>query len=330
MVVPMGLLLVAFFFSVPWRQLAAALSLARYGGSPPDKKVQSLPSLGSPDLMRNSEKALRRLDNWTRNCNWNIFTVYSCLLCAAVGAVQLLSVFTLVEVHYIFYTSIAAEGFGLVVLRHRIGQNKSVKGISAQSVALFSFTYAVRAFTFPPLVAIQAQMWALKFLEWVSLGLILDVLRCMLKTYRSSYQEELDVVQVKHIVVTCFLAAFVLEPLRASGRECGWFFSFGLYLDQFVLLPQVVLMARQKCPVHAPIAHFVVATAFSRLTDLWYWTEEFAFWQSPSDMPWSGWYIMGLHVTSLLIVVDFLYYYVKAIRSSRSLCNDIPVDSAEV
>eukprot|EP00929_Paragymnodinium_shiwhaense_P061386 TRINITY_DN30656_c0_g1_i1.p1 TRINITY_DN30656_c0_g1~~TRINITY_DN30656_c0_g1_i1.p1 ORF type:complete len:308 (-),score=42.54 TRINITY_DN30656_c0_g1_i1:517-1389(-) len=228
----------------------------------------------------------------------------------------------------IWYFSAILEGYGLVFLRHRIAADRSVFGVSGQSVGIFSVTYLVRALTLPPFKYAYLFMWGLKIFDWVSFALILDILRCVFFTYRKSYQEDLDVLHLKALLPVSAVVALLFCPDRGSGTSTGLCFAFMLNLDVIALLPQVIMMGRQETPVKAPIAHFVIATAVSRLTDLWYWTEEFQVWSRPAHVSMSGWFIIGEHIVNALIISDFLYYYIRACISAGSVPDDIdlPID----
>jgi hypothetical protein len=63
-----------------------------------------------------------------------------------------------------------------------------------------------------------------------------------------------------------------------------------------------------------PIANFVFATTISRVVDLWFWYLRFdlgpqGWWGS---FNFSGWLIVGFHIISLLLVADFMYFYLRA------------------
>lgn len=216
----------------------------------------------------------------------------------------------------------------MVFLRSRIHRARRVTGISCKAVCLYVLMYAWRQSAFPEFHAAALYMWSLKAMELCSLCLGLDVIRCILVTYRDTYQEELDVVLVRHVVGMCFLLTLVFIPDRGGGIPGSRAFTMQIYVDSVALLPQVVFMARQDCPVPAPIAHFVVATALSRMLDLIYWTEEYKLWENLFVVSFSGWVVMFLHVGNLLIVADFLYYWAKARMAGRGFDEDTPIPSA--
>merc|ERR1719498_1272365 len=64
--------------------------------------------------------------------------------------------------------------------------------------------------------------------------------------------------------------AFIMRPhfhFWSTSYSLVW--SSCLYMDVMALMPQVVMMSRSGGKIEAPIAHFVAATFFSRMEDLW-------------------------------------------------------------
>merc|ERR1719198_1395132 len=98
-----------------------------------------------------------------------------------------------------------------------------------------------------------------------------------------------------------------------------------LYMDALALVPQIVMMARGGGKVEAPIAHFVAATAFRWLMDMWFWYFSFdlgpqGYWGS---FNYSGWLIVVVHMLSTVLVADFMYYYIKAHLSGSALSDHL-------
>lgn len=223
------------------------------------------------------------------------------------------------------FSSISMEVFGLLVLRHKIQSRQSVRGVSGMTLLMYAACYAVRIWlTFPVLSKFNLMEMEIEASFGVfSLLLVLDCLWSVFVTHRSSYQAHFDVLHVKYLLPGCCLLALVL---RAEFRGWSPFFAFMwtscLYMDVLALMPQVVMMARGGGKVEAPIAHFVAATFFSRIQDL---SDSLVFQSGTVHedefLPFCLIiFFQGLHV---LLVADFMYYYVKARTSEKELDNSI-------
>merc|ERR1719359_1009955 len=141
------------------------------------------------------------------------------------------------------------------------------------------------------------------------------VLFAIFKTYRASYQADMDVLKIKYLIPGCLLLALVLHPNFKRGHLYSLSWTVSFYIDTLALLPQVVMMQRGNGKVEAPIAHFVAATAVSRSFDLGFWYDRcvneglgryFNYY-----VPLSGFIVIFFHVFSLILVGDFMYYYFK-------------------
>jgi len=216
--------------------------------------------------------------------------------------------------------SVAADTFGLIILRHRIQQRASVVGISGQSVCMFTITKFYVAMDCPHARLADLGLWGVKVLDWVSLVLILDVARCVFAKYRATYQEDTDILKAKWIVACNAIAAIAYQPAPYELQK-----AFELYLDTFSALPQVVMMVRQSDNVEAPIAHFLAATSMSRITDFFEWCNRFHFWDHPLHMQFSHIVILFCHAAYVLTVLDFLYLYSKT-YFNHSLTTDVILD----
>jgi len=227
------------------------------------------------------------------------------------------------------YPSTILETLGLLVLRHKIKSQASVKGISGMTMAMYGLVFVSRQYLLMPEMSWYfMDAWAVEVLRLPSIMIVFDSLRDIFKTHKSTYQEELDVLRMKYIVPVCIGLAFVIHPKLPEGEWQSFVFASYAYLDVGALLPQVVMMARSVGKVEAPIAHFVAATAFRWGIDLWSWYFNL-------DLGPQGWYkginvagllIVATHILALLLVADFMYFYIKARISGSKLTDDLEVD----
>jgi len=216
--------------------------------------------------------------------------------------------------------SISVEVFGLLILRAKINHRKNVKGISGMTLLMYATFYTVRIWLNLP----DSWSFHLNELELeasfgiFSLLIVLDCVRSVFVTHRSSYQEDLDVLHVKYLIPGCFLLAALLRAdFRRWSALYGYMWTSCLYMDVLALLPQVVMMARGGGKVEAPIAHFVAATFLSRIQDL----SDTLFFKAGllSEDYFSSCIVIFFQALHLLVVADFMYYYVKALTSGKGL-----------
>lgn len=228
------------------------------------------------------------------------------------------------------YVATVAEGFGLIMLKQSINRRGGVMGISRSSMIMFALAYASRIWELWPstFTKVLLDAWVVEILSVVELLLVLDILWSMFVTNRKSYQEDLDVLKVWHMIPGCAVLALLVHPSFGKGVLYDYEWASSFYVDVLSLLPQVVMMAQGGGRVQAPIAHFVAATALSRALDLFWWYYNFDVGRQGyiGDFNYSGWQIVIVHVLNLLLVGDFMYYYVKARVSGAALSEDLELD----
>jgi len=227
------------------------------------------------------------------------------------------------------FFSISVEVLGLLVLRHKIKVNNSVKGISGMTMIMYAVVYTIRIWLAVP------DHWIHDVTElsidasfgFISLMLALDILRAVFVTHRSSYQADLDVLNVKFLLPGCLVLACLVRPhFHTWTSTYAYVWSSCLYMDVLALMPQVVMMSRGGGKVAAPVAHFVAATFFSRIEDL---SDTVLYHGSTlQSQEWcSYWLIVLVQSVHLLLAADFMYYYVKARRSGAGLVDDIDMSA---
>jgi len=229
---------------------------------------------------------------------------------------------------WIGYASTVAEVGGLVILRFKIKSRGGVMGVSRTTVIILAMIFPNRMWEFFPRSRreMSADNCVAEIASLAAFLLVCEILVCVFRTHRDSYQEDLDVVKVKHVVPACAVLSLVLHPFFQQGFFHSYLWTFGFYLEVVALLPQVVMMAKGDGKVEAPISHFVAATALSRSIDLWWWYTrglELGPQGYVYGFNYSGWLIVVVHVLALLLAADFMYYYAKARLAGASLEEDL-------
>lgn len=222
------------------------------------------------------------------------------------------------------FISVGLEVLGLLMLRHKIILRSNVNGISGQTMVMYALVYLVRILLSMP------RSWDFEWKDvdfdcWfaaVSCILVLSIIHAIFVKYRDAYQEDLDKLKVKYLIPACFLLALLVRPhFRQWSLQYSYTWTSCFYIDIFALVPQVVMMAHAGGKVEAPIAHFVAATFLSRMGDIW---DSLVY---ESDMrvsdPLSYWIVVIGQSLHLILVADFMYYYLKARTSGASLLEDM-------
>jgi len=229
------------------------------------------------------------------------------------------------------YVSCIIETCGLICMRQKIEKKGSVEGISGMTMIMFLLSYTLREVETVIMMTMHTftvDGIILEMMQFVSLPLVIDILYLIGTKYRSSYQEDLDVLKVKYLIPGCVALAFVLHPRFMQGFGYSYCWTVSFYVDVLALLRQVIMMTRGNGKVEAPIANFVAATAFSRIVDLCFWYLRFDLGRQGwmFGFNYSGYLIVFWHLVSLALVADFLYYFLKAKFSGSTLMEDTTLE----
>jgi len=248
----------------------------------------------------------------------NMLTVYMGALGLAVLVFQSfndLGLSTLVTL------AVGIQCLGYTCLRLKIAQQKSVAGISGRTLILQALSYGLRLCSTTWLngyVPVDGTGdWLYQILDAFALLMTLQILYCVFKSHRHTYQEELDSFNVQGIALGCFVLAVIVHPDLNNSPVFDTLWATALYIDVVAMMPQLAMITKVRGEVEALTSHFVGATALSRISSLVFWYHGFSE-LAPLDGSFnlSGWAILSAHVVQVLLLGDFLFYYVQACISS--------------
>merc|ERR1719240_2618222 len=175
---------------------------------------------------------------------------------------------------------VAIQCFAYTCLRLKISQQKSVAGISAQTLILQALSFALRLCSTTWLqgyIPVDGTGdWLYQALDVFALVILLNTIYCIFKSHRSTYQEEHDYINVEYIGLSCFVLAVLVHPDLNNRPVFDTLWTTALYIDVVAMAPQLVLISKIRGEVEALTAHFVSATAISRLVSLIFWYHGFA------------------------------------------------------
>lgn len=243
----------------------------------------------------------------------NMLTVY--LAASAVGLLVFQS-FEGLGLSTLITLGVGIQCFGYICLRVKIAQQKSVMGISGRSLILQALSIVFRLCSTTWLkgyIPVDGTGdWLYQILDIITLCLILQILHCVFKTHRPSYQEEHDSFNVQVVALGCFVLASLVHPDLNNRPVFDTLWTTALYIDVVAMLPQLSMMAKLG-KTESLTCHYVGATAMSRVVSLMFWYHGYAE-VGPLDGSFNlaGWGILVAHIVQVLLFCDFLFYYIRA------------------
>merc|ERR1719386_694642 len=148
----------------------------------------------------------------------------------------------------------------------------------------------------------------------MSLLAVLCLLNFVYVKYESTYQREEDTFQIDYMLGGCLVLAVVLHPHLNSRPMFDTLWTWALYVDTVAMMPQLWMIAKlgAGAEIETLNAHYVAATSAARGVSLYFWSYGFKeFAPKDGSFNFTGWAIMLAHVLQVLLLLDFVYYYVK-------------------
>jgi hypothetical protein len=256
--------------------------------------------------------------------------VFACFVLASFVALAQIGVYGFNTIDSERFVVLQVEILGLVMLRQKIKDMKSVGGISGTTFVMYALVYLFRTIDGFSYIA----PWDPEFrvsnlgldpvLGFCSSLLVLDILKSIFVTLNETYDAPLEVLKAWYLIPMCLTLASVLHvsfPEFSFTHQLLW--NCTLYMDVLALMPQVAMMAMSGGKVATPVANFVAATAISRCGDVTHTMmlvhQEFMTVKaadpdvefSLAQLNGSTWLVVGSQFIHLLLVADFMYYYCK-------------------
>jgi len=218
----------------------------------------------------------------------------------------------------ILTASACLQCLGFAILNLKVRATKQASGMSSRALELFVVFFAARLTStllkngYIPVD--KSGDFIYQMFDVCSLVFTLNLLYVLHKTYCHSYQDEYDNFPIHNVITPCAVMAYFFHASVNHHEFFDVVWAFSLYVETFVLVPQLWMSARLGGTVDSFTAHFVACIVLSRLCAFifwWYGHEELAaFEANGSHLP--GRLIVGSYGLQLVIAGDFVYYYVKA------------------
>lgn len=214
--------------------------------------------------------------------------------------------------------SAGIEFFALVVLLINVLFRQSTCGISKKMIVLEMMVYFFR---------LSSTLWLRGYLPADSTGSGLfqlcdaGALLCASGIFMActhfytEAQEEMDEgFPVLIVFSICLVAAIFIHPGLNNFAIFDICWTVSVYLNVVSILPQLMLIVKAQEEMDALSIHFVAAVTVSRILNVFFWYHAFEE-LSPLDggMNIAGWAVILSLSAQALMMLDFAYYYAKAL-----------------
>jgi hypothetical protein len=223
------------------------------------------------------------------------------------------------EFSSILTMAVIVQALALVFMCLQVITSNSAAGVSARGLTLDAIAVALR---------LSSTLWLNGYLpsdssgdrvyqitDLCSLGMLLFLLHRVLVTHRCTYQEDEDSFAVGPVILACFALAAIFHADMDENPLFDTLWMTGLFTGVVAVMPQLWLIMKTGGRAEAMTSHYIAAMALSRILS------GIFMWEAREDItcqPWVKGFQHGIvailiaHALHLLLLGDFLYYYVRS------------------
>jgi hypothetical protein len=222
--------------------------------------------------------------------------------------------------------------FAFLILLFRIYTQKTASGVSLKTLEMYAGVFFFRLcsilFYEGYLPFDKSGDWFYQFNEFLALALVsLNIFMVGIK-HKASYNKAADgfgslkvpsEYGIVWLVVPCLLIALVFHPSLNANFLTDTSWCFALWLEAVAILPQLLMFQWKGGEVEAFTANFVSALGLARFIDLVFWLSSYHELNDKFSEQVGGAHVGHMVVLSqviqLMLMVDYFYYYIKALNS---------------
>ena len=226
-----------------------------------------------------------------------------------------------------------ARMFGFGILNLKTWRSKRVSGISAKSLQLYCLTFFFRLTSIIRhegyLPYDKSGDWLYHFIEVAGLCFTAGALYGCMVTYKGTYEGDLDKFGefnvpkgfgAVYLAGPILLVAIFIHPNLNSDFLSDVAWTYAMYLESTALIPQLYMFQTQAHGVVELLtAHFVAALGFGRLMEFLFWIHSYHELANSSGSRLPGYLALFSQFVQLALMIDFFWYYYKAVRSATPL-----------
>eukprot|EP01066_Platyproteum_vivax_P014169 Platyproteum_vivax@DN636_c0_g1_i1.p1 len=235
---------------------------------------------------------------------WTIFIM---------AAIALLYLFSSGDFSLMMTLASMVSLFSFVLVALHVYHEKSISGISLQMFIGYSVLFAARltsilSFTgyLPYDKSGDGLYQTIEVLNFVlSAAIVIYGFTLARKTYSNA-----DTFRIYWILIPTLLIACVLHPNLNDFKPTDIAWSFALYSEAVIAIPQFFLWQNEK-KIDVVTTHFLAAQVFSKVCVFAFWV---ASWHELNDEShilkrYVGYWVMLVQILQIVVAGDFLYHY---------------------
>ncbi len=223
--------------------------------------------------------------------------------------------------------------FGFGILNVKTFKSQRATGISAKTLQLYTIVFVFRLTSIIRhegyLPYDKSGDWLYHFIEIMALIFTASALYGIMVPFKSTYQADCDKFGefnvppgygIVYLAVPIFFVAALLHPnLNADWlSDVAW--TYAMYLESVAVIPQLYMFQKQaNGVVELLTAHFVAALGFGRVMEFIFWIYSYHELATSSGSTLPGYLAIISQFAQLVLMVDFFWYYITAVKNATPL-----------
>jgi ER lumen protein retaining receptor len=226
-----------------------------------------------------------------------------------------------------------ARMFGFGILNVKTWKSQRATGVSIKTLQLYCLVFFFRLTSIMRhegyLPYDKSGDWLYHFIEVAALLFTGGALYGCMVPFKSTYQADLDRFGefkvppgygAVYLAVPVFIISVFIHPgLNADFiSDTAW--TYAMYLESTALIPQLYMFQKQASGVVELLtAHFVAALGFGRLMEFFFWIYSYPELADRSGSRLPGYLALFSQFVQLVLMIDFFWYYYKAVKNATPL-----------
>ena len=212
---------------------------------------------------------------------------------------------------------------GFLLLTIKVRATKSVAGISSKTLEMYLIFFMCRLGStlnkkgYVP--SDKTGKGVYQTLDIISVFVVLQLLYCIHKTHKATYQKEQDTMSILPLLPPCAVLAYFIRMTLSRSDFYDGIWAASAYIDTVALLPQLWMLTKIGGYIEGMTSHFIAAMTVRSAMGLMFWIRAYkdAVKYGSSELSINT--VIGTFVVQLLLAADFMYYYGKARFSGKKL-----------
>jgi len=263
------------------------------------------------EVMTSGSDSDKARENIAVSCTYFAFACVGCVVAHGFSDMDFSTVLT---------AGAGVQCLGFYMLLQKARFTHSVAGISSKTLEMFVLAFLFRL----PCTCLRngylpvdrSGDWVYQVADFSSLLLIIQLIYCIQKKYKDTYQKEDDTMPIWNALPACVIGAVLLHGDLNHSFFFDTMWTISMNIETIAMLPQLWMLAKKGGVVEALTANYVAAlfaTACFKLAFWWYGYEEIGDEEDPTLYHMMARYwVAGAHVLQVLLSADFMFHYFKA------------------